>query len=54
MVLEMQIIEAYKPFEIQKIELKTWRQRPVKNNFFELVLIKQDQEVVVCKAPSNP
>ena len=37
----MQILEAYKPFEIQKIELKNWRQRPVKNNFFELVLIKE-------------
>ncbi|KAA3634818.1 MAG: AraC family transcriptional regulator [Bacteroidetes bacterium] len=37
----MQVLEAYKPFEIQELELKEWRQRPVKNNFFELVLIKQ-------------
>ena len=37
----MQIIETYKPFEVQEIELNVWRQRPVKNNFFELVLIKQ-------------
>ena len=36
----MNIIEAYKPFEIQEIELVTWKQRPVKNNFFELVLVK--------------
>ena len=37
----MQVLEAYKPFEIQEMELSTWRQRPVKNNFFELVLIKE-------------
>lgn len=37
----MQVLEAYKPFEIQEIELKAWQQRPVKNNFFELVLIKE-------------
>ncbi len=37
----MQVLEAYKPFEIQEIELKEWKQRPVKNNFFELVLIKE-------------
>jgi len=37
----MQILEVYKPFEIQKIELNKWRQRPVKNNFFELVLIQK-------------
>lgn len=36
----MQVLEAYKPFEIQELELNTWRRRPVKNNFFELVLIK--------------
>ncbi|WP_432410032.1 AraC family transcriptional regulator [Rasiella sp. SM2506] len=35
----MQVLEAYKPFEIQEIELSEWKQRPVKNNFFELVLI---------------
>ncbi|WP_405246434.1 AraC family transcriptional regulator [Cellulophaga sp. Asnod2-G02] len=35
----MQVLEAYKPFEIQEIELTSWKQRPVKNNFFELVLI---------------
>lgn len=37
----MQVLEAYKPFEVQEIELSQWRQRPVKNNFFELVLIKE-------------
>ncbi len=37
---KMQVLEAYRPFEIQEIDLATWRQRPVKNNFFELVLIK--------------
>jgi len=39
----MQVIEAYKPFEIQEIELTDWKQRPVKNSFFELVLIKEGQ-----------
>ncbi len=37
----MQIIEAYKPFDIQEISLTEWKQRPVKNNFFELVLIQE-------------
>ena len=37
----MQVLEAYKPFEVQELELSIWRQRPVKNNFFELVLIKE-------------
>lgn len=39
----MNIIETYKPFEIQEIELTVWKQRPVKNNFFELVLIKNGE-----------
>ena len=39
----MQVLEPYKPFEIQEIELTEWKQRPVKNNFFELVLIKEGQ-----------
>ncbi|WP_299110151.1 AraC family transcriptional regulator [uncultured Winogradskyella sp.] len=39
----MQVIEAYKPFEIQEIELTDWKQRPIKNNFFELVLIKNGE-----------
>ena len=39
----MQVIQAYKPFEIQELELELeeWERRPVKNNFFELVLIKE-------------
>lgn len=37
----MQVLEAYKPFKIQEIELDRWERRPVKNNFFELVLIKK-------------
>ncbi|WP_420573499.1 AraC family transcriptional regulator [Kordia sp.] len=37
----MQVLESYKPFEIQEIELSEWKQRPVKNNFFEFVLIKE-------------
>lgn len=37
----MQIIEADKPFEIQELELSVWKNRPIKNNFFELVLIKE-------------
>ncbi|WP_405414643.1 AraC family transcriptional regulator [Maribacter sp. Asnod1-A12] len=36
----MEVLEAYKPFEIQEVKLSGWKQRPVKNNFFELVLIK--------------
>lgn len=39
----MQILEAYKPFEVQEIELTDWKQRPVKNNFFEFVLIKDGE-----------
>lgn len=37
----MEVIEAYRPFEIQEIQLSNWSQRPVKNNFFEVVLIKE-------------
>lgn len=37
----MQVFQAYKPFEIQKLQLAAWKQRPAKNNFFELVLIKE-------------
>lgn len=37
----MQVLQANKPFEIQELALDIWRQRPVKNNFFELVLIKE-------------
>lgn len=39
----MQVLETYKPFEIQEIELSKWQKRPVKNNFFELVLIKKGE-----------
>jgi len=39
----MQVLDAYKPFEIQEIELSVWKQRPVKNNFFELVFIKDGE-----------
>lgn len=39
----MQVLEVYKPFEIQEIELTDWKQRPVKNNFFEFVLIKDGE-----------
>lgn len=39
----MQVIETYKPFEIQELELSEWKQRPVKNNFFELVLINEGE-----------
>ncbi|WP_075340797.1 AraC family transcriptional regulator [Tenacibaculum agarivorans] len=37
----MQVLEADKPFEIQEIELSEWSPRPVKNNFFEFVLVKK-------------
>lgn len=37
----MEVVEAYKPFEIQELTLQEWRKRPVKNNFFELVWIKE-------------
>ncbi|PHI18147.1 AraC family transcriptional regulator [Lewinellaceae bacterium SD302] len=36
----MLTLETQRPFEIQEIELFSWQQRPVKNNFFELVLVK--------------
>lgn len=39
----MQVLEAYKPFEIQELELLTWKQRPIINNFFELVLIQEGE-----------
>lgn len=39
----MQVLESYKPFEIQELELTEWKQRPVKNNFFELVLVKEGE-----------
>jgi AraC-like DNA-binding protein len=39
----MQVVESYKPFEIQEIALTEWKQRPVKNNFFELVLVKEGE-----------
>ncbi|WP_299317164.1 AraC family transcriptional regulator [uncultured Maribacter sp.] len=39
----MQVLEVYKPFEIQEIELTDWKQRPVKNNFFEFVLINDGE-----------
>ncbi len=39
----MQVLQTSKPFEIQEIELTDWKQRPVKNNFFELVLIKEGE-----------
>ncbi|SEA52725.1 transcriptional regulator, AraC family [Flavobacterium gillisiae] len=39
----MEVLEAYKPFEIQEVELTEWKQRPVKNNFFELVLVKNGE-----------
>ncbi|MEO0473013.1 MAG: AraC family transcriptional regulator [Bacteroidota bacterium] len=37
----MQVVEAFKPFEIQEIALSHWQKRPEKNNFFELVRIKE-------------
>jgi AraC-like DNA-binding protein len=39
----MQVVETSKPFEIQEIELSDWKQRPIKNNFFELVLVKNGE-----------
>ncbi|NIJ43818.1 AraC-like DNA-binding protein [Wenyingzhuangia heitensis] len=39
----MEVLEAYKPFEIQELKLSEWKQRAVKNNFFELVLIKEGE-----------
>ena len=41
----MQVLQTYKPFEIQEIELTEWKQRPVKNNFFELVLIREGEGI---------
>ena len=39
--IPMKVLEANKPFEVQEIELSKWQKRPLKNNFFELVLIKE-------------
>lgn len=39
----MQVIETIKPFEIQELQLSSWKERPVKNNFFELVLVKEGE-----------
>ncbi|NJB81286.1 AraC family transcriptional regulator [Wenyingzhuangia aestuarii] len=39
----MQVLDTYKPFEVQEVELSEWKNRPVKNNFFELVLIKDGE-----------
>ncbi|MFC4096760.1 AraC family transcriptional regulator [Euzebyella saccharophila] len=36
----MNVIHTYKPFEIQELRLAEWKQRPVKNNFFELVWVR--------------
>lgn len=36
----VQVLQAYKPFDIQEVELAVWQQRPVKNNFFELVIVR--------------
>jgi hypothetical protein len=33
--MTMEVLEAYKPFEIQELELSEWKQRAVKNNFFK-------------------
>lgn len=41
----MQVLEVYKPFEVQEFELDSWKQRPVKNNFFELVLIQEGKGI---------
>ena len=41
----MKVLEAYKPFEVQEIELSKWQKRPLKNNFFELVLIKEGKGI---------
>jgi AraC-like DNA-binding protein len=41
----MEVLEAYKPFEIQELELSEWKQRAVKNNFFEVVLIKDGKGI---------
>jgi hypothetical protein len=42
--MTMEVLEAYKPFEIQELELSEWKQR-AKNNFFEVVLIKNGKGI---------
>ncbi len=37
----MEVRQVFKPFDIQEVSLSVWEDRPVKNNFFELVLIKE-------------
>ena len=39
----MEVLDTYKPFEIQEIQLLEWEKRPVKNNFFELVVVKEGE-----------
>ena len=39
----MLVLEAYKPFEVQELQLSKWQKRPLKNNFFE-----QDKKICSC------
>ena len=39
----MRVLQAYKPFDIHEVRLSEWKRRPVKNNFFELVMIKEGE-----------
>lgn len=35
----MQVVQSSKPFEVQVLELSDWQERPLQNNFFEVVYI---------------
>ena len=35
----MRVIQSKKPFEVQVLKLSEWQERPLQNNFFEVVYI---------------
>jgi hypothetical protein len=35
----VQVVQSSKPFEVQVLELSDWQERPLQNNFFEVVYI---------------
>lgn len=37
----MRVIQSEKPFEVQVLKLSDWKERPVQNNFFEVVYIAE-------------
>ena len=37
----MLVKQPYKPFDVQELSLSAWEERPFKNNFFELVIVRK-------------